>query len=93
MFGSSAAIFDSLFAPRSGCTILCTVPLNPFDPYYKAELFPSLNAKLSANQNRYDRNLGQGKVKDFNVYIDCVFVCIYWVNCDFVLEKCLKNLS
>lgn len=59
---STSLIFDSLFQPRSGCTVSTTVPLSPYDPYYKAELFPSLDAKLAANQNRFDRNLRQGKV-------------------------------
>lgn len=55
---SSAFIF---WETRSGCTVLVDVPLTPIDPYYKAELFPSLDAKLAANQNRFDRDLHQGK--------------------------------
>lgn len=46
---------------RSGCTVLTDVPLAPIDSYYKAELFPNLDAKLVANQNRFDRDLHQGK--------------------------------
>lgn len=64
--GSTRAsfIFDglaSLFEPSSGCTILVRVPLVPYDPYFKAELFPSLQVKLDENQSRFNRNLGQGK--------------------------------
>lgn len=50
---------------RSGCTVLVNVPLAPIDSYYKAELFPNLDAKLAANQNRFDRDLHQGKLPHF----------------------------
>lgn len=57
---STAFIFDGWLEQPSGCTVLCEVPLVPSNSYYKAEMFPSLDAKLSANQNRFDRDLHQG---------------------------------
>lgn len=57
---STAFIFDGWFEQTSGCTILVEVPIVPHNPYFKAELFPSLDAKLVANQDRYNRNLHQG---------------------------------
>lgn len=61
---STPYIFDGLFQPNSGCTVLLTVPMNTYPPYgsyFKAEVFPDMNTKLAANQDRYNRNLRQGK--------------------------------
>lgn len=68
-FGSTTAIFEglaSLFEPSSGCTILVEVPLTPYNSYFKPEWFPSLQHKLDANQDRFNRDLRQGKCLKFN---------------------------
>lgn len=33
----------------------------PYGSYFKAEVFPDMNTKLAANQDRFNRNLRQGK--------------------------------
>lgn len=59
--GSFLGGLANLFTPSSGCTVLVEVPLVTYHPYYKAELFGSLTEKLNANQDRFDRDLHQGK--------------------------------
>lgn len=59
---SEALIFEGLFEPSSGCTVLATVPTVPGDLYFKPEIFQSLDAKLRANQDRFNRDLRQGEL-------------------------------
>lgn len=65
---STAFIFDGWFEQSSGCTVLVEVPIVPHNPYFKAELFPSLDAKLAANQDRYNRELHQGNLHQAYFY-------------------------
>lgn len=45
----------------TGCTVLYQVPLTPDHPYFASELFPDIESKVNANQDRYNRDLGQSK--------------------------------
>lgn len=65
---STAFIFDGWFEQSSGCTVLVEVPIVPHNPYFKAELFPSLDAKLAANQDRFNRDLHQGNLHEAYFY-------------------------
>lgn len=63
--GTSEAFFS--WKPRSGCTVLAEVPLDPNNPYFRGQIFPNLDAKLAANQDRFNRDLHQGIRNDNNI--------------------------
>lgn len=58
---ATIGLSDGTFGLQRVCTVLVSVPTYSGDPYFHAELFRSLDAKLAANQDRFDRiRLHQG---------------------------------